>query len=124
MMLIVVLASCREYDLDSHVRDQEGVIPPDQYARYGREQAQAVAIAREYGHVHSGSSPEDLRRQADSAIRYARGLPDVVGVRADPLGLLLTIDFRSGWRTMVTPVKDGKRGPETVGLPAPRSSPK
>jgi hypothetical protein len=29
----------------------------------------------------------------------------------------MTIQFRSGWRTMVNPVDDGKRGAETVNLP-------
>jgi hypothetical protein len=51
-------------------------------------------------------------------VSYARTLPDVADVKADPRGLLLTIRFKSGWRTMVTPVNDGKRGAETVGLPA------
>jgi hypothetical protein len=38
-------------------------------------------------------------------------------VKADPQGLLLTVQFKSGWRTMIAPLDDGKRGSETVGLP-------
>ena len=38
-------------------------------------------------------------------------------VFALPLGYLLTVRFKSGWRTMITPLDDGKRGAETVGLP-------
>lgn len=118
VLLGLVLASCRTYDLESRVTDQRGFVPPDTYARYGREQAQEMAIAREFGRAHRGTSPEDLAKQAEAAMSYARTLPDVADIRADPLGYRLTIRFKSGWRTMVTPIDDGKRGPETVGLPA------
>lgn len=118
VLLVVTLASCRGYDLDSRLVDQDGLMPADQYARYGREQAQEIAIAREFGHARQGSSSDQLGKQAEAAVSYARTLPDVADVKADPRGLLLTIRFKSGWRTMVTPVNDGKRGAETVGLPA------
>jgi hypothetical protein len=118
VLLVVALAACRDYDLDSRLASQGGLIPADQYARYGREQAQEIAIAREFGHARRGSSPDDLRQQAEAAVSYARTLPDVADVRADPMGLLLTIRFKSGWRTMTTPIENGKRGAETVGLPA------
>jgi hypothetical protein len=114
----LVLVSCRGYDLDDRLVNQDGLVPPDQYARYGREQAEEIAIAREFGHAHGGSSAQDLTRQAQAAASYAKTLPDVVNVKADPQGLLLTVQFKSGWRTMVTPLDDGKRGAETVGLPA------
>ena len=118
LLLVVALAACRDYDLDSRVTSQSGLLPADQYARYGGEQAQEIAIAREFGHAHRGSSPSDLMQQAEAAVTYARTLPDVADVRADPQGLLLTIRFKSGWRTMTTPIENGKRGAETVGLPA------
>jgi hypothetical protein len=117
VLLVTGLVSCRDYDLDSRLTSQRGLIPADQYARYGREQAEAVAIAREFGHAGA---------RADAAVNYARTLPDVADTRADPLGLLLTIRFKSGWRTMVNPIEDGKRGAETAGLPpgaATRKSP-
>lgn len=118
MLLVIGLVSCRGYDLEDRVADQDGLVPADQYARYGREQAQEIAIAREFGRARQGSAPDQLVKQAEAAVTYARSLPDVADVRADPLGLLLTIRFKSGWRTMVTPLEDGKRGAETVGLPA------
>jgi hypothetical protein len=118
LLLVIGGASCRGYDLRDRLVDQEGLLPADQYARYGREQAQEIAIAREFAHAYQGSAPEQLTRQAEAATNYARTLPDVVDVKADPKGLLLTVRFRSGWRTMVTPLDDGKRGSETVGLPA------
>jgi hypothetical protein len=117
MLLVMGLVSCRDYDLEARLVDQDGLIPPDQYARYGREQAQEIAIAREFGRADQGSAPEQLRKQTEAAVAYARSLPDVADVRADPPGLLLTVRFKSGWRTMVTPLSDGKRGAETVGLP-------
>jgi len=118
VMMLVALVSCRAYDLESRLTDQAGLIPADRFARYGREQAQEVAVAREYAHAHDGSTPEDLVKRADAAVRYARTLPDVTDVGADPLGLRLTIHFKSDWLTMVTPIDDGKRGAETGGLPA------
>ena len=116
MLLAMILSSCRSYDLHSRVTSQRGLIPADQYARYGREQAEAVAIGREFGHASKGSDSADLRQQTEAAIRYARTLPDVADIRADPLGLLLTVRFKSGWRTMITPIENGKRGAETEGL--------
>jgi hypothetical protein len=107
--LVLVLASCRSYDLSSHLTSQRGLIPADQYARYGREQAQEIAIAREFGHASKGTSPDQLVKQAERATSYARTLPEVADVKADPLGLLLTIRFKSGWRTMTAPIRNGKR---------------
>jgi len=116
--LVLSLVSCRDYDLNSRLTSQSGLIPPDQFARYGREQAQEMAIAREYSYIGSGSSEEDLNRQAEAATSYARSLPDVQDARADPSGFRQTIHFKSGWLTMVTPIDDGKRGAETPGVPA------
>jgi hypothetical protein len=118
LLFVATLVSCRGYDLADRLVNQDGLVPADRYARYGREQAQEVAIGREYAHAHRGSSPADLVKQAETAVAYARSLPDVANVKADPLGLLLTVQFKSGWRTMVAPLNDGKRGAETVGLPA------
>ena len=66
---------------------------------------------------NSTSSRADYVAQADSAVRYARSMPDIVNVTADSLGHRLTLQFRSGWRTMVVPIDDGKRGGETANLP-------
>lgn len=122
VVLVMALVSCRSYDLESRLTNQKGLIPPDRFARYGREQAQEVAIAREYGHADDGSTPEDLIKRAETAVSYARTLPDVTDAAADPLGFRLTIRFKSGWLTMVTPIDDGKRGAETGGLPAESGS--
>jgi hypothetical protein len=118
LLAVLALASCRTYDLDKRLSDQSGLVPPDQFARYGREQAEAVAISREFGRAAHGDSPEALQRQADSAVAYARTLPEVANVTADPLGYRLTITFKSGWRVAVNPLSDGKRGAETPGLAA------
>jgi len=124
VLLALVLGSCRDYDLHSRLISQRGLTPPDRYAGYGREQAQEVAIAREFGNARRGSSPQDLVKQAEAAVSYARTLPDVADIKADPLGLVLTIRFKSGWRTMTPPIEDGKRGAQTVGLPAGAGTPK
>jgi hypothetical protein len=117
VLLLTALTSCRDYDLQSRLTSQAGLVPADQFARYGREQAEAMAIAREFGADLKRSSPADLK-QAEAASRFGRAIPDVADVQADPLGYRLTLRFKSGWRTMVTPINDGKRGIETVGLPA------
>lgn len=118
-LTILALASCRSYEYKSRVSDQGGLVPPDQFARYGAEQAEAVAIAREYGRADQGNSADALARQADAAIAYARTLPDVADVGADPLGHRLTIRFKSGWQLAVAPIDDGKSGAETTGLRTP-----
>ncbi|MGH7510625.1 MAG: hypothetical protein ACREMZ_14295 [Gemmatimonadales bacterium] len=118
ILFVVALVSCRAYDLESRLTDQGGLVPPDQFARYGREQAQAMAVAREFGQAGRGSAGEDREKRTEAAINYGRSLPDVVDIGADPQGLRLAIRFRSGWLTMVTPIDDGKAGAETVGLPA------
>jgi hypothetical protein len=122
VVLVVALSSCRAYDLESRLTNQAGLIPADRFARYGREQAQEMAIAREYGHARGGSTHEELIKRADTAVKYARTLPDVRGAGADPFGFRLTIHFKSDWLTMVTPIDDGKRGAETGGLPAETGS--
>jgi hypothetical protein len=90
-------------------------------ARYGREQAQAVAIARAFAGARSDDSPQAVGAQADSALRYARTLPDVVSAVADPLGHRLQVQFRSGWIEGIVPLDDGKSAAETPGLPQPRA---
>jgi hypothetical protein len=104
LLMMLALGSCRDYDMRARLSDQDGLVPADRYARYGREQAEEMAIAREY--AYSGDTS------------YARSLPDVVESHTDPLGYRQTIRFKSGWLTMVTLVDDGKRGSETPGLPA------
>ena len=105
-LLLLALASCRTYDYYSHVSEHGGLVPGDQFARYGREQAQAVAIARQFAKAHQGSSSDALVAQADSAVAYARRQPDVVDAVADPLSHRVTVVFKSGWRLGVVPLAD------------------
>jgi hypothetical protein len=102
----LVLMSCRSYQYEPKITDQAGLVPPDQFARYGHDQAEAVAIGREFGRTG----------HPDSAVAYARSLGDVTDVSADSLGYRLTVLFKSGWRTGIAPIKDGKRGSDTPGL--------
>jgi hypothetical protein len=114
-LLLVLLAapSCRNYDLYSRVSSEDGSVPGDQYARYGKEQAEAVAIGRRLAEVGPAGT--------DSAAAYAGGLPDVATVDADPQGHRLTVGFKSGWRVGIVPLADGKKPAETPGLGAPAS---
>jgi hypothetical protein len=116
LLSVVALASCRSYQYESKLTDQEGKVPPDQYARYGADQAEGIAIAREFGRAAHGDSPAALTKQAAAAMAYARTLPNVADITADPLGYRLTIRFKSGWRLAVPPIEDGKSGAETPGI--------
>lgn len=122
-LALLALVSCRSYQYEPKLTDQHGLVPADQFARYGKEQAEAVAIAREYGKAAQGDTPEALAKQADAAMAYAGTLPDVANIDADPQGRWLTISFKSGWRVGVPPIADGKRGSETAGLGTPGTAP-
>jgi hypothetical protein len=109
--LLSGLAGCRDYQFTPHVTNQAGLIPADQYARYGHEQAVAVAIGREFARPYN-SGPE---AQAEIAMTYARNKfgQDITEISADPLGNRLVVTFKSGWRTAIVPIKDGKTGDDT-----------
>lgn len=109
VLFLLAVAGCRDYRYESHVGDQNGLLPADQFASYGREQAIAVAIGREFGRPYNSGAGAPAR----VAIAYARQFPEVVEIQADTLGLRLTVQFKSGWRAGVVPITDGKRGPET-----------
>lgn len=117
LALTFALTGCPTYDELNRLENQDGLMPADQYARYGHEQAQAMALAREYGWAIDQTDDEGQRRAVRHAVEYAGSLPDVESVHPDTLGYRLTVQFRSGWRTMVTPIRDGKRGAETPNLP-------
>jgi hypothetical protein len=108
---VALLGACRDYNSQRHVANQQGLIPADQFARYGREQAIAMAIGREFARPYN-SGPE---AQAEVAIAYARNKfgKDVTDISADPLGNRLVVTFKSGWRTAIVPINDGKTGDET-----------
>lgn len=117
LILALTLAACPNYDRYPYVSSGKGMMPPDEYAKYGPEQAIAVAIGREFGKNHSGATDADYARQADAAMTYAKNFPQVKSITADTLGFRLVVTFQGGWVTQVTPITDGKRGDETAGLP-------
>jgi hypothetical protein len=121
LSLLLALSACRGYDYQPRIADSGGLVPGDQMARYGREQAQSVAIARAFAAAHAGDAPDAWAAQADSAVRYARTLPDVVDASADPLSHRLTVRFRSGWIDGIVPLDDGTAAAETPGLPTART---
>src|SRR6476661_3205616 len=52
----LALVSCRNYQYESKVTNQDGLVPPDQFARYGHDQAEAIAIGREFGRTGADSA--------------------------------------------------------------------
>lgn len=118
--LALSLSGCRNYDRYDRVTDEDGLVPAEQFAAYGAEQAQAVAIGRAFGASWTGPTIEERVRQAEVAAEYARGLRDVVNVQVDSAGALLTVTFTSGWRKAILPIDDGVPADRTVGLPPGR----
>lgn len=118
--LTLSLTGCRNFDRYDRVTEDDGLVPAEQFAAYGAEQAQAVAIGRAFGASWTGPSVEERVRQAEVAAEYARGLRDVVSVQVDSVGALLTVTFTSGWRKAVVPIDDGVPADQTVGLPPAR----
>jgi hypothetical protein len=121
LCLLLAVSACRGYDYQSRIADADGLVPGDQMARYGREQAQAVAIARAFAGARDGDTPDAWGAQADSAVRYAHNLPDVADAVADPLSHRLTVRFRSGWIDGIVPLADGTPASETPGIPRARA---
>jgi hypothetical protein len=118
LLALATLIACRPYDSYRRLADEGGKIPAARFARYGTEQAQAVAIGRSLGQWYGGESPEARALQVSRAADYARTLPAVANVVPDSLGYRLTVTFKSGWRTAIVPVNDGVQPQDTPGLPA------
>ena len=110
-LALAPLGACRDYQFTKHVASQDGLIPPDQFARYGREQAIAVAIGREFGRPYNSGADA----QAEVAMNYARGkfAKDIETMTADGQSNRIVVTFKSGWRTAIVPIKDGKTGDDT-----------
>lgn len=117
LALTLLVTGCPSYDRYSPVVDQQGYVPADQFARYGAEQAQAIAIGRAFGAAFVGDTPADYLRQAETAAAYARQVPGVIAVKTDSVSYVLTVTFRSGWKKAITPIMDGVPADRTKGLP-------
>ena len=115
--LALALGGCPTYDRYGHLDQQDGYLPADQFAAYGPEQAQKVAIGRALAKAHKGSTPDAYAEQIGTAVAYAKTMPDVVGVTADTTAYFLTVQFKSGWRVAVLPLSDGVAPEATPGLP-------
>jgi len=112
--LALTAISCRPYDNYSTIASQDGLIPADQFARYGREQAELVAIGRSL----AAWKQSDMTRAAAEVSSYAaKRLPNVVSIVPDPPGFRLTVTFKSGWRAAAVPIDDGVHPDSTAGLP-------
>jgi hypothetical protein len=111
LLCLVALPACRDYNLVRHISNQRGLVPPDQFARYGREQAISVAIGREFARPYNSGSAA----QADIAVTYAQQKfsADIVNITPDAQSHRITVTFKSGWRTAIIPIDDGKTGDET-----------
>lgn len=119
-LIAVALVGCRTYDTYQPLAQEKGYIAPDQWASYGHEQAEVIALGRAFARAYVDETPAGLAAQTDAALQYAATLPDIADVQADTLGHRLTVRFKSGWRTAVLPIDDGKAASDTPGLPPAR----
>lgn len=108
--------ACRPYDSYSPVVSDDGLVPAAQFARYGREQAEVIAIGRSLAEWKGTADSAGYVQQTERAACFARRFPDVETVDADPQGHRLTVRFKSGWRAAVLPVHDGVRPDATPGI--------
>jgi hypothetical protein len=114
LAVVALTTGCRTYDNYSPIAGQDGLIPADQFARYGREQAQLMAIGRSL----AAWKQSDMARAAAEVTSYAtKRLPDVLTIVPDPAGFRLTVTFKSGWRAAAVPIDDGVHPDSTTGLP-------
>ena len=123
ILIAFPLSSCRPYDSYAPLVDQAGLLPAAQFARYGQEQNELVAIGRSLAAWRMTPDSAAVAEQVARAACFARRLPDVETVDADPLGYRLTVKFRSGWRAAAIPVADGIEPAATPGLPPLRPPP-
>ncbi len=107
LLAVLPLAACPTYDSAVYVRSERGLMPADEWAKYGESQAIVVATGRKF-------AEESVTAAAD----YAKGFTSVKSVETDSLGHRLVITFASGWRAQVNPITDGKKAESTRGLPA------
>jgi hypothetical protein len=115
VLTLVAVTACRDYDSYTPAADQTGLVPAVQWASYGVEQAQAVAIGRAFAAAYQSDAPEALGHQMNSAVEYARS-SGVEVVMADTLGHRLTVRFPSGWRLAILPIDDGVAANDTPGI--------
>ena len=119
----ISFGACRSYDNYAPLVDQDGLIPAEQFAHYGTQQAEAIAIGRALAEWRMGADEAGAIEQTDRAACFARRFPDVESVVADPLGHRLTVKFTTGWRVGIVPI-EGKIAPEaTPGISPPGPSP-
>ncbi len=100
---LIVAAACRTYQNYPPLAEQDGLIPADQWAAYGAEQAQAVAIGRAFGDAYGGIGTEARARQVAAAVAAAESAGAQV-VEVDTAGYRVTVRFASGWVKAILPI--------------------
>ena len=98
VVLALSMVACRTYDRYPYVSSGKGLMAPDEYAKYGPEQAIAVAIGREFGKDFAGKNDADYAKQTDAAMAYGKKFPQVKTITADTLGHRLVVTFQGGWK--------------------------
>ncbi len=116
ILAILGLAGCRDYDLYGALASQDGLVPATRFARYGTEQASAVAVGRSLAAWRMTGQPDDLERQSRQVSCFALRLPEVKQLEPDPPGHRIAVIFHSSWRAGVIPIPDGVEPSGTPGI--------
>lgn len=106
LLLALPLAACPTYDSAIYLGSERGLMPADEWAKYGEPQAIVVATGRKFAEGSIAAAAE-----------YAKTFPSVESVETDSLGHRMVITFASGWKAQVNPITDGRKPESTVGLP-------
>lgn len=123
VMVVLSAGACRSYDSYTPITDQAGLIPAQQFARYGRQQAEVVAIGRALSEWRMTADEAGATEQTTRAGCFARRFPDVASVDPDPLGHRLTVKFAGGWRVGILPIPGSSAPEATPGINPPGPSP-
>jgi hypothetical protein len=105
IIALALLAGCPSYDPYPYLSSDSGLMDADEWAKYGPDQARAVAIGRAFA-----------QEDAEGAVTYSRKFDTVKSIEVDSLGHRIVVEFSSGWKAQVTPIDDGKNGDETPGI--------
>ena len=116
-LAFVALAACPTYDRYDKLADQKGMLSADQFAAYGPEQAQKIAIGRALGQAYDGMSNADFAAQMGVAVAYARTMPMSSTCGPTPWPTFSPSSSRAAGAPSCSRFRDGKAPGDTPGLP-------
>ena len=104
--------ACRDYNLERHIaesgRSGSGRPVRELWPGAGHRRGDRAGIRPALQLRPRGAGGDRHRPTRENKFGA-----DIVDITPDPLGHRLTVTFKSGWRTAIVPIDDGKTGDET-----------